>query len=67
MRVIIEKQNIVDAIYQYPVHQVFFSSSERLEVGNIPFTSINRKPTRQEALVYYKRVVEQEDLAYSFI
>lgn len=60
--VIIEKQNIVDAIYQYPVHQVFFSSSERLEVGNIPFTSINRKPTRQEALVYYKRVVEQEDL-----
>lgn len=60
--VLIEKRNIVDAIYQYPIHQVFFSTSERLEVGNLPFTSINRKPTRQEALVYYKRVVDQENL-----
>ncbi|WP_088035656.1 YpdA family putative bacillithiol disulfide reductase [Evansella clarkii] len=59
---IIEKGNIVNAIYNYPTHQQFFSSSEKLAIGNIPFYSIERKPKRNEALVYYRQVAEEKDL-----
>ena len=54
--VIIEKGPLVNSIYNYPVNMTFFSTSERLEIGRIPFVSNNAKPTRSEALEYYRRV-----------
>ena len=53
---IIEKGCLVNSLYNYPVNMTFFSTSERLEIGNVPFVSINPKPTRPEALEYYRRV-----------
>ncbi|WP_422123433.1 YpdA family putative bacillithiol disulfide reductase [Planococcus sp. X10-3] len=55
--VVIEKGNVVNAIYQYPTHQTFFSSSERLSIGGIPFITEERKPRRNQALVYYRNAV----------
>ncbi|MFT4025033.1 MAG: NAD(P)-binding domain-containing protein, partial [Flavihumibacter sp.] len=54
--VILEKGCLVNSIYYYPVNMHFFSTSERLEIGNVPFVSNNPKPTRAEALEYYRRV-----------
>jgi thioredoxin reductase (NADPH) len=59
---IIEKGNIVNAIYHYPTHQTFFSTSERLEIGGIPFVTENRKPKRNQALTYYREVAKREAL-----
>ncbi len=53
---ILEKGPLVNSLYNYPVNMTFFSNSERLEIGNIPFVSNNAKPTRNEALEYYRRV-----------
>ena len=53
---ILEKGCLVNSLYQYPVNMTFFSTSERLEIGGIPFVSNNVKPTRNEALEYYRRV-----------
>ena len=54
--VVIEKGTVVNSIFHYPVNMTFFSTSERLEIGNVPFVSNNPKPTRSEALEYYRRV-----------
>jgi thioredoxin reductase (NADPH) len=54
--VIIEKGCLVNSLYNYPVNMTFFSTSERLEIGEIPFVSNNPKPARMEALEYYRRV-----------
>ncbi len=54
--VILEKGCLVNSIYHYPVNMHFFSTSERLEIGGVPFVSNNPKPTRPEALEYYRRV-----------
>jgi thioredoxin reductase (NADPH) len=54
---ILEKGVLVNSIYNYPVNMTFFSTSERLEIGNVPFVSNNNKPTRNEALEYYRRIV----------
>jgi thioredoxin reductase (NADPH) len=54
---IIEKGAFVNSLYNYPVNMTFFSTSERLEIGDIPFVSNNPKPTRSEALEYYRRAV----------
>ncbi|SFK01131.1 thioredoxin reductase (NADPH) [Halobacillus dabanensis] len=59
---IIEKGNIVNSIYHYPTHQTFFSSSEKLEIGNIPFITERQKPVRNEALAYYRAVAGREQL-----
>jgi thioredoxin reductase (NADPH) len=59
---IIEKGNIVNAIYKYPTHQTFFSTSEKLEIGDIPFVTENYKPKRNQALVYYREVAKRENL-----
>lgn len=59
---IIEKGNIVNALYHYPTHQQFFSTSEKLSIGDIPFYSVERKPKRNEALVYYRQVVKEKEL-----
>lgn len=53
---IIEKGCLVNSLYNYPVNMTFFSTSERLEIGGIPFVSNNAKPMRSEALEYYRRV-----------
>ncbi|ANU19569.1 hypothetical protein BBI15_04800 [Planococcus plakortidis] len=60
--VIIEKGNIVNAIYHYPTHQTFFSSSEKLAIGDVPFITEERKPKRNHALVYYREVVKRHAL-----
>lgn len=59
---IIEKGNLVEAIFNYPTHQQFFSTSEKLSIGGIPFYSPERKPKRNEALVYYRKVAEEKQL-----
>ncbi|SFE33392.1 YpdA family putative bacillithiol disulfide reductase [Alteribacillus iranensis] len=59
---LIEKGNVVHTIFRYPPHQTFFSSSEKLEIGEYPFPTIERKPKRHEALVYYRRVAERSQL-----
>lgn len=53
---IIEKGTLVNSLYNYPVNMAFFSTSERLEIGGIPFVSNNAKPTRNEGMEYYRRV-----------
>jgi thioredoxin reductase (NADPH) len=60
--VILEKGCLVNSLYNYPVNMTFFSTSERLEIGNIPFVSNNAKPTRAEALEYYRRVAVSNQL-----
>lgn len=53
---ILEKGALVNSLYNYPSNMTFFSTSERLEIGGVPFVSNNPKPTRPEALEYYRRV-----------
>jgi thioredoxin reductase (NADPH) len=53
---IIEKGSLVNSIFHYPTNMTFFSTSERLEIGDVPFVSHGDKPTRREALEYYRRV-----------
>ena len=60
--VVIEKGNIVNAIYHYPTHQTFFSTSAKLEIGGVPFISIGYKPKRLEALTYYREVVKRKNV-----
>ncbi|MDA2384146.1 YpdA family putative bacillithiol disulfide reductase [Bacillus cereus] len=59
---VIEKGNIVNAIYNYPTHQTFFSSSEKLEIGDVAFITENRKPVRNQALAYYREVVKRKSV-----
>jgi thioredoxin reductase (NADPH) len=54
--VIVEKGCLVNSLYNYPANMTFFSTAERLEIGDVPFTSLNAKPNRAEALEYYRRV-----------
>lgn len=60
--VVIEKGNVVDAIYHYPTHQTFFSSSDKLGIGDVPFIVEDLKPKRNQALVYYREVVKHHQL-----
>ena len=53
---IVEKGCLVNSLYHYPVNMTFFSTSEKLEIGGVPFVSNNIKPVRAEALEYYRRV-----------
>ncbi|RDI42967.1 YpdA family putative bacillithiol disulfide reductase [Falsibacillus pallidus] len=59
---VIEKGNIVNAIYNYPTHQTFFSSSEKLEIGDVAFITEERKPKRNQALTYYREVAKRKEL-----
>ncbi|MEM6830803.1 MAG: YpdA family putative bacillithiol disulfide reductase [Bacteroidota bacterium] len=54
--VIADKGCLVNSLYNYPRNMTFFSTSDRLEIGEVPFISHNPKPTRSEALEYYRRV-----------
>ena len=60
--IIVEKGCLVNSLYNYPVNMTFFSTSERLEIGDVPFMSLNPKPKRAEALEYYRRVAKDSHL-----
>ena len=60
--VILERGCLVNSLYNYPANMTFFSTSDKLEIGGIPFVSNNIKPTRSESLEYYRRVTEHFDL-----
>jgi thioredoxin reductase (NADPH) len=59
---IIEKGPIVNSLYNYPSNMQFFSTSEKLELNGIPFISKDAKPSKQEALEYYRRIATSNDL-----
>ena len=59
---IIEKGTLINSLYNYPEGMTFFSSSDKLELDNIPFISKNAKPYKAEALEYYRRIVTSKDL-----
>jgi thioredoxin reductase (NADPH) len=56
--VLFDKGCLLNSLYHYPTHMTFFTTPELLEIGDIPMTSIREKPTRTEALKYYRRVAE---------
>src|SRR5579872_4543762 len=53
---LVDKGCLVNSLYHYPANMVFFTTPELLEIGDIPFSSANQKPTRLEALEYYRNV-----------
>jgi putative YpdA family bacillithiol system oxidoreductase len=59
---VLEKGALTNSLFNYPLNMTFFSTSEKLEVDAIPFISNNPKPTRNEALEYYRRVVTSKHL-----
>jgi len=59
---IIDKGCLVNSIYNYPLNMTFFSTSDKLEIGNVPFISHGSKPNRFEALEYYRRVAATQEL-----
>lgn len=60
--VVVEKGPLTNSLYNYPLNMTFFSTSEKLEIDGIPFISNNPKPTRNEALEYYRRVATSNKL-----
>jgi thioredoxin reductase (NADPH) len=63
---IVEKGVLVNSIFKFPVNMVFFTTPELLEIGGLPLVSPFEKPTRLEALKYYRRVVDAFDLSIEF-
>ena len=63
---IVEKGVLVNSIFRFPVNMVFFTTPELLEIGGLPLVSPFEKPTRLEALRYYRRVVDTYDLVIEF-
>src|SRR6185436_2275550 len=64
--VIVEKGMLVNSIFNFPTHMVFFTTPELLEIGGLPLTTPYEKPTRLEALRYYRRVVDAFQLQIAF-
>jgi thioredoxin reductase (NADPH) len=60
--ILIDKGCLVNSLFNYPVNMVFFTTPELLEIGDIPFTTAHQKPTRQEALEYYRNIAEHYQL-----
>ena len=60
--IMIDKGCLVNSIYHYPTNMVFFTTPELLEIGEIPFTTSSAKPTRLDALEYYRRVAQHYEL-----
>ena len=63
---VIEQGMLVNSIYRFPPQMVFFTTPELLEIGGLPFVSPFEKPTRHEALKYYRKVVDAYDLQIAF-
>jgi thioredoxin reductase (NADPH) len=60
--VVVDKGCVCNSLFHYPSHMTFFTTSELLEIGDIPFPSPNAKPTRNEALQYYRQVAAHYQL-----
>jgi thioredoxin reductase (NADPH) len=60
--VLVDKGCLCNSLFHYPAHMTFFTTSELLDIGDIPFPSPNAKPTRTEALEYYRKVAEHYSL-----
>lgn len=60
--VLLDRRTIVSTIERYPLAMTFFSTPERIEIGGIPFIASHEKPTRQDGLIYYRRVAEHYQL-----
>jgi thioredoxin reductase (NADPH) len=60
--IVLDKGCLVNSLFHYPAGMVFFTTPELLEIGEIPFTTANQKPTREEALEYYRKVSEHYHL-----
>jgi len=56
--IVLDKGCLVNSLFHYPANMVFFTTPELLEIGDIPFTTAQQKPTREEALEYYRKVAE---------
>jgi len=56
--VLVDKGCLTNSLFNYPAHMTFFTTPELLEIGNMPFSSPNQKPSRSEALEYYRKVAE---------
>ncbi len=63
---VIEQGVLVNSIYRFPPQMVFFTTPELLEIGGLPFVSPHEKPTRAEALNYYRKVVEKYELQIAY-
>src|SRR5690606_5791132 len=64
--IIIEKGCLVNSLFNYPRTMTFFSTADRLEIGDVPFVSLLPKPKRDEALEYYRRVHQKFQLNTRF-
>src|ERR1019366_4921956 len=60
--VIVDKGCLCNSLFHYPANMTFFTTPELLEIGNMPFSSPNQKPTRNEALEYYRKVADHYQL-----
>ena len=60
--IVVDKGCLVNSLFHYPANMVFFTTPELLEIGDIPFTTAQQKPTREEALEYYRKVAEHYEL-----
>ena len=60
--VLVDKGCLCNSLFHYPAHMTFFTTPELLEIGDMPFSSPNQKPTRSEALEYYRKVAEHYKL-----
>src|SRR3954447_17940344 len=63
---VIEQGVLVNSIYRFPPQMVFFTTPELLEIGGLPFVSPFEKPTRAEALKYYRKIVDVYDLQIAY-
>src|ERR1043166_5581253 len=63
---VVEQGVLVNSIFRFPPQMVFFTTPELLEIGDVPFTSPYEKPTRAEALTYYRKVVDKFDLSIAY-
>jgi len=60
--IVVDKGCVVNSLYNYPANMTFFTTPELLEIGDIPFSTAHQKPTREEALEYYRKVAEHYKL-----
>src|SRR6202451_4928558 len=61
---LVDKGCLCNSLFHYPAHMTFFTTPELLEIGDMPFSSPNQKPTRSEALEYYRKVAEHYALEF---
>jgi thioredoxin reductase (NADPH) len=60
--ILVDRGTVVTTIARYPLAMTFFSTPERIEIGGVPFIASHEKPTRQDGMLYYRRVAEHFDL-----